>query len=79
MKRILAIAALLMVSCGGNQTTSESKTAEENHPRKVSEMGTKSHSHEEATLPKRIPSNTIDIRADKDSAYIEYREQLRSR
>ena len=78
MKRVIVIATLLMVSCGGNQTNSETKTAEEQRPHKVSETwATKSSSQEAATLPKRAPSNNMEITADKDSAYIEFKQQLR--
>ena len=80
MKRVFAIAALLMVSCGGNQTKTESATPEEHHSCKVSEMReAKSNATPEAILPERTPSSTTVLTADKDSTYIQYRNQFHNR
>ncbi len=69
MKRVLAIAALLMVSCGGNQNNTT--TVVEKSPKKVSKIASQNkQSEDEVITPKIAPINAKEITADKDVEYL---------
>ena len=70
MKRVLAIAALLMVSCGGNQ--SESKTTEESGAKKVSAQFSDDKKLPELQMitPKSAPISIDVVTANKDEEFI---------
>lgn len=69
MKRVLAIAALLMVSCGGNQDNTT--TVVEKSPKKVSEIANQNkQTEDEVIIPKIAPIDVKEITADKDIEYL---------
>ena len=82
MKRVLVIAALLMVSCGGKQQPSESAQSAESTPKTViakapkSKVSLKPQGEEKElpelkmVLPKRVPADLKVVTADKDAEYI---------
>lgn len=73
MKRVLVIATLLMVSCGGNQ--SNNNTAEEPAPLKASQKFEKKELPElHMKMPKKAPTEVHVITADKDIDYINSRK-----
>ena len=69
MKRVLAIAALLMVGCGSNQS---GNTTEETPKIKVSEKRVYGDKQElKVVLPKTAPADIQVITADKDMDFIQ--------
>ena len=71
MKRVLAFAALLMVSCGGNQSQTETTTVVEKSPKKLSvERSQQQKIEGPAILPKSAPVEINTITADKNIEYI---------
>ena len=73
MKRVLVIAALLMIGCGGNQ--SENKNTEESGAKKVSAQMADGKRHPEMQMikPQSAPISIKAITADKDAEYIKSR------
>ena len=70
MKRIITLATLLMVSCGGNQ--SEQKPAEETPTpaAKPQFADGKKYSEKEMIMPQSAPISIEAVTADKDARYI---------
>ena len=73
MKRVLVLATLLMVGCGGNH--SENKTAEEGGVKKVSAQMADGKRLPEMQMikPQSAPISIKAITADKDAEYIKSR------
>ena len=71
MKRVIMIAALLMVGCGGNKSQNKTTADVEKNPVKVSEMiKSKDLPELKAISPDSLPIDIQVVTADKNAEYI---------
>lgn len=77
MKRVLILATLLMVGCGGNQNENKTATTEESGAKKVSAQMADGKKHPElkVVMPQNAPRIDV-IKAEKDPEYLKSKKLI---